>query len=177
MSEEYHFFYRSPLGQWNLKPFYEGDLRFGCAEQYMMYYKALLFEDTQSAWLILQETKPRLHQQLGRQVRGFDPEVWSDFREEIVFTGNVLKFSQHEDLRALLMITGDKLLVEASPIDSIWGIGLGEDDPLRLDIKNWKGLNLLGYALTRVREYLKAEKSPEAASQALKERMVARRGK
>ncbi|GHU36559.1 hypothetical protein AGMMS50256_33300 [Betaproteobacteria bacterium] len=175
MSEKYHFFYRSPLGQWNRKPFYEGDLKFCCAEQYMMYYKAVLFGDAESARLILAETEPRLHQQLGRQVQGFTPSLWSDFREEIVFTGNVLKFSQNDDLRALLMATGDKLLVEASPIDLVWGIGLGEDDPLRLDEKNWKGLNLLGRALTRVREYLKAGKSPEAASQALKVRLTAGR--
>ncbi|GHT96282.1 hypothetical protein FACS1894116_13160 [Betaproteobacteria bacterium] len=174
MAERYHFFYRSPLGQWNRKPFFEGTLKFCCAEQYMMYYKAVLFEDAESARLILAETEPRLHQRLGRAVQGFTHARWSEFREEIVFVGNVLKFSQNDDLWALLLATGDKLLVEASPVDLIWGIGLGEDDPLRLDEKNWRGLNLLGQALSKAREYLKAGQSPVAASLALQERLTAR---
>ncbi|MDR3221580.1 MAG: NADAR family protein [Candidatus Accumulibacter sp.] len=169
----YHFFYRSPLGQWGRQAFGEGDLQFCCAEQYMMYYKAILFRDAESARRIREETSPRLHQQLGRGVKGFDPEVWRDFREDIVFTGNVLKFSQNENLKALLLATGDKLLVEASPVDWVWGIGFDEDDPLRLDEKNWKGLNLLGKTLTRVRDYLKTpEAAPEKLSQALAARIA-----
>ncbi|MDR0736771.1 MAG: NADAR family protein [Zoogloeaceae bacterium] len=173
----YHFFYRSPLGQWNRRPFTEGNLRFCCAEQYMMYYKAILFGDAESARRILAEKEPRQHQWLGRRVKGFNQDIWSSFREDIVFSGNVLKFSQNADLKALLMATGDALLVEASPTDLVWGIGLGEDNPLRFDEKNWLGLNLLGKTLTRARDYLKTpDAAPETIGRALAARIREARG-
>ncbi|MDR2614422.1 MAG: NADAR domain-containing protein [Candidatus Accumulibacter sp.] len=175
-ARRYHFFYRSPLGQWNRKPFADGERRFCCAEQYMMYHKALLFGDGERARLILAEKEPRLHQALGRRVEGYEHETWCAFREDVVFAGNVLKFSQNEDLKALLMATGDKLLVEASPVDRVWGIGLGEDDPARADEKSWRGLNLLGKTLTRVRDYLKRpDADPGAVHRALLARIAARR--
>jgi ribA/ribD-fused uncharacterized protein len=175
-ARRYHFFYRSPLGQWNRRPFEDGERRYGCAEQYMMYHKAVLFGDEETAHRILEETEPRLHQALGRRVQGYAHETWCAFREDVVFAGNVLKFSQNEDLRALLMATGDKSLVEASPVDRVWGIGLGEDDPARADEKNWRSLNLLGKILTRVRDYLKRpDADPGAVHRNLLARIAARR--
>jgi ribA/ribD-fused uncharacterized protein len=148
------FFSESPLSQWTREGFSAG-LPFNCAEQYKVYYKAVLFNDFASAEAILEEKTPDRQQQLGRMVKGFDSAVWEAFREDIVFCGNLLKFLQHDDLRALLMETGDKLLVEASLTDTIWGIGRGMHDPLRFDREQWQGLNLHGQSLTRVREFLK----------------------
>jgi hypothetical protein len=87
-------------------------------------------------------------------VTGFDESVWAAAREEIVYRGNLAKFSQHADLRAILLDTGDRIIAEASPRDSIWGIGMAEDDPNVTDTTLW-GLNLLGKALMRVRETLR----------------------
>lgn len=90
----------------------------------------------------------------GREVRGFDEKAWTEHRLEIVVAGNTAKFSQHEELGRFLVETGDRVLVEASPLDRVWGIGLTADDPRASDPAQWLGLNLLGVALTEVRSKL-----------------------
>lgn len=163
VSPTHTFFYAGPLSQWWYSPFYYAGRRFNCAEQFMMAMKAKLFQDDaafdmimavdapfagdQRAW----NAVPREQQRLGREVRNFDYSVWDDACRTIVLTANVLKFTQNIDLHEILRATvGD--LVEASPVDKIWGIGLARDNPLIFDPNNWRGRNYLGQVLTKTRE-------------------------
>jgi ribA/ribD-fused uncharacterized protein len=131
-----------------------GGVRFTHAEQFMMYAKALLFGDRDAAERILKADRPREQQAIGCVVRGFDAAVWVLFREGIVYNANYARFAQNTDQRELLFSTRGTTLVEASPHDQVWGIGLAADDPRAADRSQWHGLNLLGQALTRVREAL-----------------------
>jgi ribA/ribD-fused uncharacterized protein len=163
MAEKFTFFWKSPLSQWQRSSFVIGGVTFSHAEQFMMYAKAKLFGDHEAAVKILQALTPREQQAVGRTVRGFDESVWILFREGIVYQANYARFSQNPDQRELLFATCGTTLVEASPHDQIWGIGLAADDPHALDRKQWRGLNLLGQALTRVREALLWEQSIRSA--------------
>lgn len=154
MAEAFTFFWKHRLSQWHRAPFVLGGVTFTCAEQYMMHAKAMLFGDREAAARILVAEIPREQQAIGREVRGFDEAVWVLFREGIVFAGNYARFSQQSVQRELLFSTRGTTLVEASPHDRVWGIGLTADDPRALDRTQWLGLNLLGEALTRVRESL-----------------------
>jgi ribA/ribD-fused uncharacterized protein len=88
---------------------------------------------------------------LGQEVRGFDEEIWRHHRFGIVVKGNQAKFTQNETLKVFLLNTKARVLVEASPVDRVWGIGLAEDDPHATNPEKWRGLNLLGFALMKVR--------------------------
>lgn len=158
-SEQFTFFWRadSPFSQWHRSMFTIDGQEFCTAEQYMMYAKAALFDDREIAEQILATTSPREQKSLGRKVRGFDDAIWKREREPIVFRANQAKFSQNRGLLKKLMATGDTHLVEASPVDYIWGVGLAADDPRILDRATWRGLNLLGEILMRVREHLRQE--------------------
>ncbi len=144
----------SPFSQWFPSAFRVGDHTFNCAEQYMMYGKAVLFGDADTAAKILAADHPRAHKALGRQVMGFDPGIWNREREGIVKAGNRAKFTQHPALLEQLLATRGTTLVEASPYDKIWGIGLAASDPRALDPAQWKGQNLLGKILTELRDEL-----------------------
>jgi hypothetical protein len=100
---------------------------------------------------------PKQCKALGQRVRGFDEKVWRDHRVPIVVAGNVAKFSQNEQLRTYLCQSGGRILVEASPYDRIWGIGLTADDPRAENGALWRGENLLGFSLMEVRDLLAAE--------------------
>lgn len=152
-SQKYHFFWRGPLSQWRVSHFKEDDIMYCCAEQYMMYKKALLFKDTETANAILETSAPKEHQLLGRQVKNFNQDIWNQHAKDIVYQGNLLKFTQNPKLLDELLATGDKILVEASPIDRIWGIGLDEDAALTTPDVEWEGLNWLGEVLTRVKHH------------------------
>jgi len=140
------------FSQWWPSPFEIDGTRFASAEHYMMWRKARLFGDEEIAAQILTASHPKQAKDFGRQVRGFDPAVWDEARYEIVVTGNTAKFAQHDDLGQYLVGTGKRVLVEASPVDRIWGAGLAADDPLIEQPRHWPGLNLLGFALADVRE-------------------------
>ncbi|QEL13242.1 NADAR family protein [Limnoglobus roseus] len=159
MTEAFTFFWKSPLSQWQRSPFVVGGQSFTHAEQFMMYAKALLFSDREAARAILQAVTPREQQAIGRTVKGFDETVWILFREGIVYQANYARFSQNLDQRELLFATRGTTLVEASPHDLVWGIGLAADDRRASDRTQWRGLNLLGQTLTRVREALLWEES------------------
>jgi ribA/ribD-fused uncharacterized protein len=152
----YTFFFReaSPFSQWYRCAFTVGGVTFNCAEQYMMHGKALLFGDRGVAAQILASTQPRQHKALGRKVTPFDAAAWNREREAIVLAGNRAKFTQNAEILELLLATRGTTLVEASPYDKIWGIGLAASDPRAQDAATWKGQNLLGKILTTLRDEL-----------------------
>jgi ribA/ribD-fused uncharacterized protein len=129
---------------------------YSSAEQFMMAEKARTFGDADVRSAILATHEPPQCKALGRKVRGFDEKVWDRVRVDVVVRGNLAKFGQAPDLRAYLLATGDDILVEASPRDAIWGIGLGQSNEHARDPRSWRGRNLLGFALVRVRSVLRA---------------------
>ncbi|MFU8871705.1 NADAR family protein [Micromonospora sp. SL4-19] len=142
------------LSQWWPAPFTVDGRTYATAEQWMMWRKANLFGDTETAERVLAAGHPQRAKALGRQVRGFDEATWVSCRYEIVVAGSVAKFGQHEELKRFLLGTGERVLVEASPVDRIWGIGLAADDPRAADPARWRGENLLGFALMDARAAL-----------------------
>src|SRR5258707_4258896 len=162
MAESFTFFWKSPLSQWQRAPFAIGGVTFTHAEQFMMHAKALLFGDHDAAAAILKAATPREQQAIGRTVQRFDETTWALFLEGIVYSANYARFSQNLEQQELLFSTRGTTLVEASPHDQVWGIGLAADDPRALDRAQWLGLNLLGEALTRVREALLWEQARAA---------------
>lgn len=130
----------------------DGD-RYATAEHYMMAAKARLF-DPDAIPAILAADHPGAAKKLGRQVRDFDPDVWHRERFGVVVAASRHKFEQNPELRDYLLATGDRILVEASPRDRIWGIGLGKQNPKASDPAQWRGLNLLGFALMEARSQL-----------------------
>ncbi len=146
----------SPFSQWYRCRFEADGHTFNCAEQYMMHGKARRFGDAVVAAQILAADHPRQHKALGRKVTNFDDQVWRREREAIVLAGSRAKFTQDAELRALLLATVGTTLVEASPFDRIWGIGLAATNPRAQDPSQWRGQNLLGHILTRLRDELLA---------------------
>ncbi|MFJ2663277.1 NADAR family protein [Nocardia fluminea] len=144
----------SGLSQWWPATFVLDGVEFASAEHYMMWRKAMLFDDETTAARILGAGHPGQAKKFGRQIRDFDESVWERARFGIVVAGSVAKFGQNDALRGYLVGTGARVLVEASPVDRIWGIGMAADDPGALDPGRWKGLNLLGFALMRARDEL-----------------------
>ena len=142
------------LSQWLPSPFAVDGHEFATAEHYMMWRKAILFGDTAMAPRILAAPHPRAAKDLGGKVAGFDQATWNEHRVPIVVDGNLAKFGRHPEFGAFLAGTGTRVLVEASPMDRIWGIGLAADDPAAADPGRWRGLNLLGFALMQVRDTL-----------------------
>lgn len=147
---------KSCFSQWFDAPFMLEGIRYATAEHYMMVEKARLFGDEASRIRIVHSHTPAEAKTLGRQIRGFDEATWLQHRFAIVVRGNVAKFSQHPALAAYLLGTGQRVIVEASPYDAIWGIGLTADHAAADDPLQWRGLNLLGFALMVVREQLHA---------------------
>lgn len=143
---------KSCFSQWYMIDFYVGYMQYCCMEQYMMSKKAELFGDVNMMKMIMDTDKADEIQKYGRRVKNFDEEIWNRFKFPIVLTGNYYKFSQIPELRRFLLGTGNALLVEASPYDKVWGIGLKADDERALNPDTWKGKNLLGFALMEVRD-------------------------
>lgn len=147
----------SCLSQWWQSPFAVDGVEYATAEHWMMASKARLFDDAEAERTALAAAGPALAKKAGRLVRGFDEAVWERERSGIVVEGSVHKFRQDDRLRDYLLGTGDRVLVEASPMDRIWGIGLAADDERAQDPARWRGINLLGFALMEARERLRAE--------------------
>lgn len=151
------------LSQWFPSPVKIDGISYATAEHYMMAEKARLFLNESSANVeliqkIIDAPHPHKAKQLGRKVEGFDNETWNKHRFEIVVKGNVAKFSQNPELEEFLLSTGKRVLVEASPADNIWGIGLAEDHSDADNPFKWQGTNLLGFVLMEVRSLLKVNK-------------------
>lgn len=142
------------LGQWFPATFSVKGTTYPTAEHFMMAEKARLFGDPEMLSRILEATSPRLAKKLGRKVQNFDEETWKRRRVDFVERGNLAKFSQNKELKSYLIGTGEHVLVEASPHDGVWGIGMRKRDKRAQNPFRWEGKNLLGFALMRVREAL-----------------------
>ena len=143
------------FSQWYEIEFEVDGHKFNCAEQYMMAQKAWLFKDIEIFGKILDATDPKEIKALGREVKSFVPKIWNQHKFEIVVKGNLGKFGDNPELKDFLLSTGDKILVEASPYDKIWGIGMSEDHEKVENPSEWNGQNLLGFALMEVRDRLR----------------------
>ncbi len=148
---------QSCFSQWWEEAFIVDGKTYKSTEHWMMAGKAKLFGDEEMLQKIIDCRTPAEAKKLGRQVRNFDNDAWLANRYKIVLEGNKHKFSQSETMKAFLLNTGNRVLVEASPVDAIWGIGLAADFRGIENPHNWKGLNLLGFVLMEVRDYLKGE--------------------
>lgn len=144
----------SCFSQWFEAPFVVAGQCYPTAEHFMMAEKAALFGDEATRALALQAPTPAAAKALGRKVRGFDEAAWLENRFSIVVRANQAKFAQNAELGLFLKQTGSRILVEASPVDAIWGIGLAHDDARANNPNLWPGLNLLGFALMQVRDGL-----------------------
>ncbi|MFD2907425.1 NADAR family protein [Flavobacterium ardleyense] len=143
------------FSQWWTAPFVVDEVKYNTAEHWMMAQKALLFSDVEIYKKIIVAKSPAEAKSLGRQVKNFDEITWNNKRFEIVLKGSLEKFGQHKELKDFLVNTKNKVLVEASPVDRIWGIGLASDSDKAENPKRWNGLNLLGFVLMEVRDILK----------------------
>lgn len=155
----FSFFWQGPLSNWHksrfVAPLWDGKMRqFYNGEQWMMAAKALLFSDQDSLQAIMLSSNPKEQKALGRKVKGFSKETWDAHARNIVYAGCSHKFEQNIPLRDHLLATSG-ILVEASPYDSVWGIGLASDDPHAQDPAQWKGTNWLGQVLMCVRKDLR----------------------
>jgi ribA/ribD-fused uncharacterized protein len=144
----------SCLSQWWPSSFTVDGVGYATAEHWMMAGKARLFGDEDAEQRALAATHPKEAKDIGRSVRGFDDALWQRERFALIAEGSRHKFGQHPDLLRFLLATGGRVLVEASPLDRVWGIGLAADDERAGDPARWQGLNLLGFALMDARNHL-----------------------
>lgn len=156
------YFWGDYMSQWHESPFEMRTFpseavatKFNCCEQWMMYIKARYFNDMATAAAILATNDPQRQKALGRSVKNYDDVSWSKIRYQVVVDGNLRKFTQNPELGEMLKATGDRIIVEGSPYDKVWGVGLLWSDDRILDEKNWRGENLLGKALMKVREKIR----------------------
>ena len=161
-TNDFVFFWKGWPSQWFPSSFSLDGVGYNCCEQFMMAEKARVFGDQATLAKILATDSPAEQKSLGRKIRNFDGAVWKGVCRGVVYAANLAKFSQNPVLRERLLATGRKVLVEASPLDTIWGIGLSANNPRAVDPAKWRGVNWLGVALMQVRDALSAR----AASQA-----------
>ncbi|PJJ10288.1 hypothetical protein CLU83_3690 [Flavobacterium sp. 1] len=143
------------FSQWWISPFVVDGITYKTAEHWMMAKKAELFNDDEVLEKIIQANSPAEVKKLGREVKNYDDNLWLANRYEIVKQGSFHKFNQNSDLKEFLMNTKERVLVEASPVDAIWGIGMAGDHKDIHNPEKWRGLNLLGFALMEVRDALR----------------------
>ncbi len=146
---------KSCFSQWWSCKFTVDGIEYHTAEQYMMAQKAVLFGDEKIRAEIMAASNPKQYKDLGRRIKGFKQDIWDKNCRDIVVKGNVAKFSQNGDLKAFLLNTNSRILVEASPYDKIWGIGMGADDPKCENPTLWNGTNFLGFCLMEVRDFIR----------------------
>lgn len=144
------------LSNWSFSPFKIDGVRFVSMEQYIMYEKCVVFGDQTSANAILATDDPATHKKIGRNAKGYVDSVWGGMRQLIALRGLLAKFMQNEELNQKLLSTGDAWLVESSHNDVVWACGRGLDEPERFDVAQWRGKNILGFAIMETRTILRA---------------------
>lgn len=142
------------LSNWYHSDFLMDGIKYTSMEQFMMYKKAIYFQDAKRAEEILAISDVARIKELGRLVTGYNDSIWSGIRQIVVYEGLIAKFSQNDTLKKLLKGTGEAILAECAVKDRIWGIGLSMSDSRRMNMEEWRGLNLLGYTLMEVRNKL-----------------------
>jgi ribA/ribD-fused uncharacterized protein len=155
--EDFILFWGGTYSQWIPSEFEIDGEWYNTAEQYMMAKKALLFKDFDAHSEIMLEKQPALQKAIGKTVKGFDKVTWETYCRKYVYDANYAKFTQNPKMYDELMRSGTKEIVEASPEDKIWGIGLHSTNPLAWDKATWQGTNWLGEAIMQVRETLRKE--------------------
>ena len=151
VTDKYVLFWDGPFSNWHKTMFILDDNVFYTSEHAYMYYKALSFNDCGTALKILETTHPSAAKELGRAVRNYDESHWASIRYQIMFRCLMAKFTQDKFALEHLVAYDGLSFVEASPVDCVWGIGLGVEDPLADNMATWRGTNLLGIALDEVR--------------------------
>jgi len=153
--KEVHFFFGGAFSQWYQSKMYDPmtGLFFNCCEQFMMYHKAYYFNDETSMFAIMSATDPKNQKAIGRKVKNYNDDAWNEVNVDIVTYGNLLKFQQNPELLQYLYMTKELYLVEASPYDMKWGIGLAADDP-RIENESIWGRNLLGKCIMSARDLI-----------------------
>jgi hypothetical protein len=151
MTEKFTFFYGGYASQWASSFFTVDGVVYNTTEQYMMAQKAILFGDDDALQIIMGTDNPKIQKATGRTVRNFDQETWEKNAKLFVYRANFAKFTQNDEFLEWLLSTDGTTLVEASPWDKIWGIGLDSSDPRALDRSTWQGTNWLGEIITQVR--------------------------
>ena len=142
------------LSNWFESSFKIDNIEFVSMEQYMMYEKAVLFNDMEIAAQILKLSDAATVKSLGRAVRNYNDVLWNGVRQIVIYKGLIQKFSQNESLKKQLLETSPHILAECAVNDKIWGIGLSMKDENRFNMKKWSGHNLLGFTLMQVRNDL-----------------------
>jgi len=154
VTEQFTFFYGGIGSQWHPSKFVIDNVEYNCGEQYMMSEKARLFGDEDALEIIMGSKNPKIQKAAGRLVKNFDNKVWEANRKAIVYRGNYAKFTQNPSMLEWLLSSHGSTLVEASPWDKIWGIGLTASDPRAQNRATWQGSNDLGKIETQLREDL-----------------------
>lgn len=159
MSEKFTYFWgEAPFSQWSPATFVVNGITYNCTEQWMMAEKARMFNDEETLAKIMAATHPRDQKKLGRQVKGFEVDKWNASAKDVVYAGNRAKFTQNPDMLAELLATTGTTLVEASPYDKIWGIGMSDFEAKGCGGRaGWRGLNWLGEVLTLLRDDINNE--------------------
>ena len=160
---EFVFFWGNPPGQIApgcLSNFYPAEFTycgivFPTSEHYMMYMKACMAGDEEAKVKVFEDERPGVAKMVGRSVKNFNQDLWTEYSHDIMVPGLIAKFTQNPKLEEYLLSTGDKILVEASPSDKIWGIGMAANDPHINNPAMWNGENRLGYVLMFVRDYIR----------------------
>jgi ribA/ribD-fused uncharacterized protein len=160
-TDRFVFFWDGWPSQWHPSTFSVDEHEYNCCEQFMMAEKARFFGDQAILQEIMRSRNPREQKALGRKVSNFDSTSWNRVCRGIVYRGNLAKFEQNGEVRELLLGTGNREIVEASPTDRIWGIGLAASDVRALDRGQWRGTNWLGIALMQVRDALRPRERDE----------------
>jgi len=156
-TEKFIFFWGGTFSQWCPSPFTIDGVEYNCTEQYMMAKKALVFGDYEALNNIMNTDQPNEQKAYGRQIKGFNADIWNRVCRKIVYDANLAKFIQNPKMKLELLKSDDREIVEASPEDRIWGIGMDENHPDILDKSKWQGTNWLGEAIMQVREKIKQE--------------------